>query len=70
MLLLMSDSKTPIHIAINHSELSTDTTVDILHKGVTVSPLERPGVDELAVPPQAARERTMARVMEQRLCQL
>lgn len=49
MLLLMSDSKTPIHIAINHSELSTDTTVDILHKGVTVSPLERPGVDELAV---------------------
>lgn len=49
MLLLLSHYNSPVHITVNHSELSGDTSVVILHKGEILSPLERPDSDELAV---------------------
>ena len=49
MLLLLSAHNSPVHIEVNHSELSNQTSVIILHRGETVSPLDRPDTDEIAV---------------------
>lgn len=49
MLLLLSQYNSPVHIAVNHSELSGNTSVVITHVGEALSPLERPDADELAV---------------------
>lgn len=49
MLLLLSAHNSPIHIEVNHSEMSNQNSVIILHKGETVSPLDRDDVDEIAV---------------------
>lgn len=48
-LLLLENYKNPVHIEVNHSELNGKTTVVFVHKGETLSPLERPDADELAV---------------------
>lgn len=49
MLLLLSKYNSPVHIEVNHSELNGTSSVVILHKGETLSPLERDDADELAV---------------------
>ena len=49
MILLMSACDSPFHIEVNHGELSGQTSIVILHRGETLSPFDRPGVDELAV---------------------
>lgn len=49
MLLLLSACDSPVHIEVNHGELSGQTAVVILHRGETLSPFDRPEVDELAV---------------------
>ena len=49
MTLLLSAYENPFHIEVNHGELSGQTAVVIIHQGETVSPLDRPDVDELAV---------------------
>ncbi|MBR1549187.1 MAG: amino acid ABC transporter ATP-binding protein [Bacteroidales bacterium] len=49
MLLLLGNYHSPVHIEVNHSELSGASSVVILHQGETLSPLERTDADELAV---------------------
>lgn len=49
MLLLLDHYNSPVHIEVNHSELSGASSVVILHQGESLSPLERPEADELAV---------------------
>ena len=49
MALLLSAYDSPFHIELKHGELSGQTSVVILHRGETLSPLDRPDVDELAV---------------------
>ena len=49
MLTLLAHYNKPVHIEVNYSELDYSSNVVILHKGETVSPLERPDADELAV---------------------
>ena len=49
MTLLLSAYDSPFHVEVNHGELSGQTSVVILHCGETLSPLDRPDVDELAV---------------------
>lgn len=49
MILLLSAYESPFHIEVDHAELSGQTSVVILHCGESLSPLERPDVDELAV---------------------
>ena len=49
MLMILNNYQNPIHIEVNHSELNGKTTVVFVHKGETLSPLERPDADELAV---------------------
>lgn len=48
-LLLITNYSNPVHIEVNHSELSGKTSVIFIHKGETISPLEQPDADELAV---------------------
>jgi ABC-type polar amino acid transport system ATPase subunit len=49
MLNLLAQYNKPVHIEVNYSELDYSSSVVILHKGETLSPLERPDSDELAV---------------------
>ena len=49
MLLLLAHYNSPVHIEVNHSELSGNTSVVFLHQGESLSPLERDDADELAV---------------------
>lgn len=49
MLLLLGNYNNPVSIEVNHSELDGVTHVAIVHQGETLSPLERPDADELAV---------------------
>lgn len=49
MLLLLGNYNSPVSIEVNHSELDGITHVAIVHQGETLSPLERPDADELAV---------------------
>ena len=49
MTLLLSAYESPLHIEVKHAELSVQTAVVIIHQGETISPLDRPDVDELAV---------------------
>lgn len=48
LVLLMRRYDAPIHIEVRHSDLSRQTSVVVLHRGQTVSPLERPDADELS----------------------
>lgn len=49
MLNLLAQYNKPVHIEVNYSELDYSSSVVILHMGETLSPLERPDSDELAV---------------------
>jgi len=49
MLVLMRKYDSPIHIEVTYSELNQTSTIVIIHKGETLSPLEREDTDELAV---------------------
>ena len=49
MLLLLGNYHSPVHIEVTHSELDGVAKVVIVHQGESVSPLERPDADELAV---------------------
>lgn len=49
MLILLSKYDSPVLIEVNHSEMDYTSSVSILHRGESVSPLERPDVDELSV---------------------
>ena len=49
LLVLMRKYNKPIHIEVTYSELDYSSTVVIVHKGETISPLEREDADELAV---------------------
>ena len=49
MLLLLGTYNSPVHIEVNHSELGGKTSVVFIHQGESLSPLERPDADELAV---------------------
>ena len=48
MILLLSAYDSPFHIEVYHGEISEQTAVVILHRGETVSPLDRSDVDELS----------------------
>lgn len=49
MILLLSAYDNPFHIEVHHGEISGQTSVVILHRGATISPLDKSDVDELAV---------------------
>ena len=49
MLILLSKYDSPVLIEVNHSEMDYTSSVSILHRGESVSPLERPDADELSV---------------------
>lgn len=49
MLMLLARYEKPVHIEVQHSDLSGQTSVVVVHKGERVSPLSRPEADELAV---------------------
>ncbi len=49
MLMLLSKYENPIHIEITYSELDYSSMIVFVHKGETISPLERNDADELSV---------------------
>lgn len=48
MLVIMQQFSKSIHIEVNHSDLDRTSTVVALHRGETLSPLDRDDTDELA----------------------
>lgn len=48
MLLLVSHFNSPVRIEVNHSDLTQETNVSILHRGESQPPLDRPDTDELS----------------------
>lgn len=48
MLLILSKYDSAVHIEVNHSEMTQETSVVVLHCGETLAPLERDDTDELS----------------------
>lgn len=48
MLLILSNYTSPVHIEVNYSEMTQDTSVAVLHIGETLPPLDRADTDELS----------------------